>query len=894
MNKLKNHFINQKNYYILAGIILAVFIIWFAIVGVFPFGNKTFAHYDMYHQIVPFFGLIFDAISGRSTLTFSNFLGGGASIISYITYFIFSPVYIIVLLAGKSNVLYSIGFAFVAQVIIIALVFLWFINKYFNLPSFYKIVISFSYAFSAYVLFNYTWLTWLFIFALFPILVHNFIKLIKTGKIFGFTFCITAMLYCCYGVGLFSQVIIFILSFLFCWLLVKPEKLKTIISKILISYGIAVLIAFPMILAAFLQTLDSSRVGGLFSSVLSGKLFNNLSYGLSYLLVEPILLMLNFLFIIKFNKKSKLKNFLLVALIICAIPIFIDGITRLLSMGTYFGFNMRYSFVLTFIMHIIAICSIKEIRKESFVKKELKSEKYTQRSIIAWLCIGLCVIAVVLIAVFDSLSGALSNASAFSIVLLCIFIMVLMFLIVIGFSLYKYNRGGISKAFLKTILIIVFVIQNLVNVPLFYYGGLEAPTSVMFLNNQTLNENYENARLKAFDKSFGANIHLLTKFSSYSDFSSNLNKNANAIYSMFGYIHTSNSGQSAGGTVLSDAFLGYEYIYSETPLNHSYLTLINNDKENYLYKNTLALNNAIVVNKNATINKTEDISNNTNQLFNYLGGTGSVMEKFSVSDLISVGDIVIENANIVNNELRLINKSIPAKLKFKFSSEEKIIVYISAKHSKRDCPFIENITTQSESINTEYEEIIDESLYELGVTQNLSLVESEICVEDEFKLDQLTFYKFSYKPVEELLVGLKEQKIEVNFVKDGFNVKLNCEEENKKLVVTNTNLKGYSFLNNGNKTTNSNFYLIELDLVNGENNIVATHSFEYSKIIIIALIVSLVGVVLLILINKLWLKNKTIKNIFFYGSVLLMVGFVLLFYVTPSFICVFRICTFKF
>lgn len=77
MAKLKEHFSSKRAYYIIAIIILLLMNLCYALFGIYPFGSKAIASGDTYSQIIPFLGLIRDAIDGRSTIVFSNYIAGG-------------------------------------------------------------------------------------------------------------------------------------------------------------------------------------------------------------------------------------------------------------------------------------------------------------------------------------------------------------------------------------------------------------------------------------------------------------------------------------------------------------------------------------------------------------------------------------------------------------------------------------------------------------------------------------------------------------------------------------------------------------------------------------------------------------------------------------------------
>lgn len=888
MNKIKNHFSTKKNYYIVAGFITLLLSIMYLCFGAWPFNNGTIAHYDLYHQIVPFLELIFDAIEGRSTLIYSNYVAGGANIVGYFSYFIFNPFYLILLLFGSGNIWYGINIVFILHIIAIAVVFLWFIRKYFKLSSTLQILFAISYALSPYVLFNYTFFTWLMLPLLLPILVHFFIRIIQGRGFVGFTIVSTAMIFNCYGIGLCGHIPLYALFSIFTFTLVSKSRRKDVMVKILLAYGLSVCVSLFMLGPNALQLGESSRMDSTFGNLFTGKLFGNVIYGTHYLLINAILLTFTIIFFIKFKTDSKVSQFLLISLILCIIPIFIDTITLMLCLGSYFGYNMRLGYILTFVMFVSTIYTIKNINREHAKNTNAKVEKSTQNLITFLFVISIIVAIVVAILVFELLSFILSHASARMYTWGFVALMFVPITTLLVITTLKYAKGKFTHKFFTRIFIAVFCFQTIIPMAIFTGEGVYDTTSMMYLAEQSEHLNTD-SRIKGVYNSLGTNLHLASNFSSMSGSASQIHKNAVEFGKLFGYYNHHNIVTSDGGTMLADAFMGYDYFYSAIPLDRPYLVkldcIIADNKPLYIYKNTLSLNNAILVNKNNTYNCTDNVIQNTQNLYEYLGGSGNIFVTHNVDTLIQNHLITGENISINNDSISIINEDEKGVISFDIlpSNYDKILYMSFAKDHTMD--FIINTEPIEPAVNTR-------QLYDMGFIEKDNAYSYQITIKKTIDFDDMVLYELNYDLVESLLMSLKNQSVDFEFTKTGYNI--NVVSNNQKLVVTNANISGNHITVNNKEVTTSDLPFIEIELDNGENYIESRYVYPYTTIFVICLVFGILSIIAVIIINKYFLNRPKFKNFLYYTSLVAFGGVLVLIYFVPSVIFVVRLCLFKF
>ena len=108
--------------------ILYMFALWQY--DVYPFGDKyTAASYDLSAQICPFIEHLFDVFDGKSTLTFSYAIVGGADVTGTFLYFFVSPFSFLFLIFGDGKVAYASSVVMIFKMMSIAFAGTWFCKR---------------------------------------------------------------------------------------------------------------------------------------------------------------------------------------------------------------------------------------------------------------------------------------------------------------------------------------------------------------------------------------------------------------------------------------------------------------------------------------------------------------------------------------------------------------------------------------------------------------------------------------------------------------------------------------------------------------------------------------------------------------------------------------------
>lgn len=150
--------------------------------GIYPFGENSFLHIDMYHQYAPFFMEFLHKLKNHESLMFSWNLGLGSDFVATFAYYLASPLNWLVFFCPEK---YLIEFMTVLVLIKIALCGLFFavyLGKHFKSDSYLVTLVSMFYALSAFVS-AYSWnIMWLDCIMLAPLIILALERLVYEGK----------------------------------------------------------------------------------------------------------------------------------------------------------------------------------------------------------------------------------------------------------------------------------------------------------------------------------------------------------------------------------------------------------------------------------------------------------------------------------------------------------------------------------------------------------------------------------------------------------------------------------------------------------------------------------------------------------------------------------------
>lgn len=150
--------------------------------GIYPFGDQTFLHVDMYHQYCPFTMELADKLKSGESLLYSWELGLGSDFIGLFAYYLASPMNLLLLLWPKNFVIEFMTLMVIVKVSLCGVSFSYYLRKHFGARGLIVVPFSLLYALSAYTC-AYNWnIMWMDGVWLAPLIVLGMEQLVREKK----------------------------------------------------------------------------------------------------------------------------------------------------------------------------------------------------------------------------------------------------------------------------------------------------------------------------------------------------------------------------------------------------------------------------------------------------------------------------------------------------------------------------------------------------------------------------------------------------------------------------------------------------------------------------------------------------------------------------------------
>ena len=347
--------------------VMALYISALVMKGVYPFGEKfTAASYDLSAQICPFIEHLFDVLQGKSTLTYSYAIMGGADVTGTFLYFFISPFSILFLVFGDGKVAHASSVVMLFKLMTIAFSGTWFAKKMFkNIPDYICVAVGVVYAYCGYMFVSNTYINWMDFLIYLPFCAAAFRHFVKTGKFVLFSILIACCIYTCFSIACFSMFTAFPALIAYGLICVKKEEKKKFVAYLCLSFVVAVLISLPILLPALSAYLNSARGGSIFENLWYGfakvndsgvpENFNSSNFiesystslyrKWSYILSDSIFVVLTLTWFVRKGFKQPFSKFMLVAGGMTLLPLVVDEAMLLMNMGSYMSYALRFGFL---------------------------------------------------------------------------------------------------------------------------------------------------------------------------------------------------------------------------------------------------------------------------------------------------------------------------------------------------------------------------------------------------------------------------------------------------------------------------------------------------------------------------------------------------------------------
>lgn len=164
----------------------------FIIRKIYPFGERSFLHIDMYHQYFPFLVEFYHKLRNGESLFYSWNTGIGSNFLALYAYYLASPTNWLCVLIPEGSLLEFQTYMVVLKTGLCGLTFTIYARKHFRSSSKYILCFSVFYALSGFMA-AYNWnVMWLDVIVLAPLIILGAERLVNEGKCY--LYCITLTL----------------------------------------------------------------------------------------------------------------------------------------------------------------------------------------------------------------------------------------------------------------------------------------------------------------------------------------------------------------------------------------------------------------------------------------------------------------------------------------------------------------------------------------------------------------------------------------------------------------------------------------------------------------------------------------------------------------------------
>ena len=843
----KDLFKNKKTiYYLLSFIIPASLItIIYACAGIYPFGQKSLLTVDLAGQYVAFFNAYKNIFSKGISIfySFSKTLGG--NMLSLITYYLLSPLNIILLLFDKINITEAIFLINIIKIGLCGLTSYIYFRKNFKDESIIPLVFSLVYALGAYNIVYSQNLMWLDGVIILPLVFLGIDKLLDKEKPMLFYSMLTLTIYCNYYIG-YMTCIASLAYFIYKLYLKNNYKINLKNNKkdiicffkyTLLALGTTMIILLPSALSLmsgkaeitineFIPSQNYPLIKLLSRMFIGSFSVDDLSSGLPNIFISlcMISLVILYFFNSKIPKEEKKASLIFISLFVASFLFYsLDIVWHMFQHPA--GFPYRYSFIYEFVLLIIAYKSYKKLKE-------------IDKTIIKKIIFAILVITLII----DAL---IYNSNLY-------YRIIISGALMIFYIIYLNKKQNINKLII-VLISLEMTINSIIIVSSMKYQNKSEYVDFINSYGKTIDEIKEKDnsfyRIEK-DYSYSTNDSLLLDYNGISHFSSTYEGINNELLGdylgIFNRFYITNYN---GSTPVTNSLFSIKYLLLNKKAN--YYNEIETTNNFTVYENQYSLPLGFMVNnkiKTLELEKYKPFENQNNIL--------KAMTDKNIDVFHENENVTLELNNIENNSKTykkiISNNSASIKYKIKVEHNGLLYAYISSEYEKK----IDIKVNGKSIVDTSDQNNYNYNILELGDFNINDEVDFEIILlENSVKFDNTVFYTFDKNNFEELINILQNnnqlniEEYDIDYIKGTINV-----EDNEILYTSIPLDEGWTIKIDGKKVKSTEIFntLIGIELTKGEHTI----EFSYTpKGLYIGGIISILSIIFVILQKKHYLEK---------------------------------------
>ena len=849
--------------------------------GIFPFGSESIVYNDMGQCNVPIYYYLHDVLHSDGSLLFNFKTAFGVFICGAYESGLSIFNLIFFLICPRDMILESMSFFLLFKLMLTSFFAILLLDKVFNkIPPFFKVCFSVLYAFNPYLLQYYSNISWVEVVMVFPLVILGVYKLFTERKcllyILSLTYCLIVQLYISYMTVLF----LFLSGGVFIVMMMKKEERKSAAFRFGFSSVLALLLSAFSSLPTYFYMTDSSRYEGTknyFQVIMSEATNPSTKLGMMVILTAlPIAFVILLAF--KIHKEPRKIAFFGIILAIFVIPVLFENINLLWHMGSYVSFSMRYAFMFHLMLLLTASFYIDRFGDSLYKSKKLS---FIITSIISLFLILISVTN--MLRFYENSGKGVISKKNFAIIFCIFLIMTLVYALILKFGFKKISYIAIGA-------LVMFESCFYLNRGLTtgsartYEYSLDFIDECEIIHNELPLSNDNLSRIKNIDGTLNSNYPLITNYPSLSNFTHTIPSSIKKTMQKLGYSTVYTRILDTGGTLFTDALLGYKYTLSLDTLKNSAYILRGKVGTYNLYENVYTLPFGTVCSEEIISNSVfgKLAFNTTNNIWHSVSG--------SDEDIITFPDV---EETVLNDEV---------VYNFTVEGTKELYIVCTGSTKRKNMQIYLNgekvsVPSLGEEDNTKYNTRFNNAFLDLGTFSDTSVNIRVELLASTITLDKLNTYiaLLDTKMLSDYCESVKDS-VSVTSTDTSLTATATANDDNSFLFLPVTFDDGWSCTVNGEKTELQKAVgtFIAVPLKKGENTVEMKFVPKGLKI---GIAVSAVTIALLAIF--LWFEknktDKTTKNRFFsvllYGYCTVLCGAYAVLYIIPMICRIYTLLT---
>ncbi|MCD8187762.1 MAG: YfhO family protein [Ruminococcus sp.] len=571
----------------------AIYLLYFAIYGFYPFGERSIAWCDLEQQYLPLLMELREIIlDGGSFLLGKG--GGGMNLWGVVLFFVSSPLGMLSLLVSSESMIYFINILTVLKLALCGASASYFFGRLFrSLPSCFNVLLSAIYPLSGYVMMYYQNNMWLDVMIIFPPLLLSLFSLCEQGKWKSYTILMSLAMfmnfYLCYMIVLFVVISFGVMIFFCC----EKEKRGSVAVKFLLSDLCAALITAVVWIPSMKQFTSSGRGDSFTKQFTVGGFFFNGDDKLALLIsssmaVAAILAMLarNRMF-----RKGRAAYIMIMMLIMLA-GAFIEPANKIWHTGNYQAYPLRYGFIIILLALSAAAVLLSEAPAAGLPEKK---RSFPMKSAMAAVLGGAVIVFAIGIANHGEYTSYTStlwlDGGDSAAVIICGAVGAAALLIFFA----GYSRSILGRRLTAAFMSVIVLCGSLFSFGIFFDNINDV--TLRFSQTTELSGKIDDDgfyRAKSSKRYFYSNMMEAMGYSSIGHYTSLTDKDFLFTAKQLGYSAYWMDISSNGGNLLTDAFLMNKYVFGLSGDKNGFYENYNTDDVLKIYRSTIASEGALI------------------------------------------------------------------------------------------------------------------------------------------------------------------------------------------------------------------------------------------------------------------------------------------------------------